>query len=106
RPGRLDLLLEIPLPDLAGRRKIFEIGLRGKPVAKDVRPEELAALTDETFTGADIQAVCTRAALEALREAVAKTGVGNPDKRPKALITRTHFEHALESIRGNGPTAP
>ncbi|MGB2755080.1 MAG: hypothetical protein WBE00_08255, partial [Phycisphaerae bacterium] len=64
------------------------------------------ALTDETFTGADIQAVCTRAALEALREAVAKTGVGNPDKRPKALITRTHFEHALESIRGNGPTAP
>ncbi|MCX5648309.1 MAG: CDC48 family AAA ATPase [Planctomycetota bacterium] len=106
RPGRLDLLLEIPLPDLAGRRKIFEIGLRGKPVAKDVRPEELAALTDETFTGADIQAVCTRAALEALREAVAKTGVGNPDKRPKALITRTHFEHALESVRGNGTTAP
>ena len=34
RPGRFDLHLEIPLPDLDGRREIFRIGLRGKPLAE------------------------------------------------------------------------
>ena len=34
RPGRFDILLEIPPPDCDGRREIFQIGLRGKPVAR------------------------------------------------------------------------
>jgi transitional endoplasmic reticulum ATPase len=101
RPGRFDLVLEVPLPDIEGRRKIFEIGLRGKPLAKDVRPEDLAALA-ETFTGADIQGVCKRAALEALREAVG--AAGEPGRKPKVLVTRAHLERAIESVRGNGPT--
>jgi len=70
RPGRFDILIEIALPDQEERREIFEIGLRKKPVAPDVNAEELAAASDG-FTGADIQAVCKRAALAAIREAVA-----------------------------------
>ena len=75
RPGRFDLLLEVPPPDARGRREIFEVGLRGKPVARDVEPKDLAAVT-EGFTGADIRSVCTMAALEALREAVGRIAAG------------------------------
>jgi transitional endoplasmic reticulum ATPase len=94
RPGRFDLVLEIPKPDEAGRREILEIGLRGKPVAKDVRADDLAAAM-AGFTGADIQAVCQQAALAAIRDAVGK---GRSEKR-KVLIRREHIEQALSRIR-------
>ena len=68
RPGRFDLQLEVPLPDLAGRQQIFQIGLRSKPLAKDVSIDDLAEKT-EGYNGAEIQAVCTRAAWAAIREA-------------------------------------
>ena len=98
RPGRFDLILEIPLPDLEGRKEIFEIGLRGKPISKDVRAKDLAAETEE-FTGADIQAVCRRAAMEAFREAIGRAG--KPDAELKILITRTHVELALAQVNAN-----
>jgi transitional endoplasmic reticulum ATPase len=98
RPGRFDLILEIPLPDLEGRKEIFEIGLRGKPISKDVRAKDLAIKT-EGFTGADIQAVCRRAAMEAFREAIGQ--VGKPDAELKVLITRTHVEQALAQVNAN-----
>jgi len=101
RPGRFDLILEVPLPDLEGRKEIFEIGLRGKPVSKDVRAKDLAAET-EGFTGADIQAVCRRAAMEALRGVIEQ--VGKPGAEPKILITRTHVEQALAQVGANRST--
>jgi transitional endoplasmic reticulum ATPase len=67
-------------------------------VAKDVRVEDLAAASEE-FTGADVQAVCKRAALAALREAVAKAGPEASHKPGKVLVTRAHLEKALEGIR-------
>lgn len=69
RPGRFDVVLEIPPPDEACRREVFAIGLRSKPLAGGVRAEDLAARTP-SFTGADIQAVCTRAAASRWRQAV------------------------------------
>ena len=106
RPGRLDLLLEIPVPDEEGRKAIFSVGLRGKPVAADVRVNELAARTG-SFTGADIQAVVKRAALEAIREVVEKAGrvpatAGREDVfQPQVLITSAHIEQALEFVRAS-----
>ncbi len=94
RPGRFDVLLEIPLPDQTGREEIFRIGLRDKPLADDIRLDELAAKTSE-FNGAEIQAVCKRAALEAIRQALAA-----PDKN-RVLIVRKHLECALESVQAN-----
>jgi len=102
RPGRFDLVLDIPKPDEAGRREIFEIGLRGKPVAKDVRAGDLAASTDG-FSGADIQGVCQQAALAAIRDTVQKGRIeGRPEKR-KILIRREHIEQAMNRIRQQRP---
>ncbi len=70
RPGRFDLVVELHEPDEAERRAIFAVHLRGRPLAADVTLEELAQLT-ENRSGADIEAICRRAALLALREWIA-----------------------------------
>ncbi|MGD0388440.1 MAG: CDC48 family AAA ATPase [Tepidisphaeraceae bacterium] len=69
RPGRFDLLLKLPLPDLSARREIFQVHLRGKPLAKDIDCAELARRTDGA-SAADIAGACTRAALAAVRRVI------------------------------------
>src|SRR5262249_61857542 len=67
RPGRFDLVVELQLPDEVERRAIFNVHLKGRPIAPEVTIEELAQLTPSR-SGADIEAICRRAALLALRE--------------------------------------
>jgi transitional endoplasmic reticulum ATPase len=100
RSGRFDLVLEVPVPDVAGRREIFEICLRGKCVARDVRVDELAAAADG-FTGADIQGACGRAAMEALREVIAKGGPPDAGAGLKVRLSRKHLENALAEVGAN-----
>lgn len=69
RPGRFDAVLEMPLPDRPERREIFDVHLRKKPLVDGVDLDELASQTDG-FSGADIEAVCRRAAMEAVRRVV------------------------------------
>lgn len=57
RPGRLDQLIYIPLPDHASRISVFKAVLRKTPVAKNVSFEFLSTLT-EGFSGADITELC------------------------------------------------
>ena len=52
RPGRLDQLIFIPMPDLASRQSILKSVLRKSPVNSDVDLDYLATQTDK-FTGAD-----------------------------------------------------
>ena len=103
RPGRLDLLREGPPPDAAGRAKIFEVHLRGKPVSADLGLDDLARRTDG-FTGADIERVCHRAALAAVREFIEKHGdAGDPSRME---ITRDEFAKAIQELatrRGGRP---
>jgi transitional endoplasmic reticulum ATPase len=66
RPGRFDREIVIGIPDVAGRREIFEVHTRGMPLAKDVEIVRLAEIT-HGFTGADVAALCREAAMAALR---------------------------------------
>ncbi len=98
RPGRFDEIVEIPLADEADRREIFEVHLRGKPLAKKgISAAKLAART-EGLSGAEIAAVCNKAALAAVRRAVdaemAKEGSG------KVLILPSDLEEALQEMLG------
>ena len=68
RPGRFDHLILVPLPDTGARRAVFEVHLRGKPLADDVDAAELA-LETEGFSGADVAEVCRLAAWSALSAA-------------------------------------
>ncbi|MFX1739907.1 CDC48 family AAA ATPase [Paraburkholderia sp. A1RI_3L] len=73
RPGRFDEIIDVPLPDIEGRRAIFAVHMRGKPIGGDVEPERLAQ-ESAGFSAADVAAVCRRAALSAVRRAVAAGG--------------------------------
>jgi len=66
RPGRFDRLIYVPEPDEKTRLQILKIYTTGMPIAKDV---DLAALvpTLKNHSGADIEALCREAGMNALR---------------------------------------
>lgn len=69
RAGRFDYLIEIPIPDENGRLMIFQVHTRDKPFEKGI---DLKIFAQETggMTGADIELVCKKAALTAIRKAI------------------------------------
>lgn len=69
RPGRLDQLIYIPLPDEASRSAILKANLRKSPLAKDVDLGYLAKVT-HGFSGADLTEICQRACKLAIRESI------------------------------------
>ena len=66
RPGRLDELIYVGTPDVAGREHILGIHTAKMPLAKDVDLADVAKQT-ERFTGADLEDVVRRAGLNAIR---------------------------------------
>ena len=74
RPGRLDQLIYIPLPDEESRYSIFKACLRKSPVSKDVELRALAKYT-QGFSGADITEICQRACKYAIRENIEKVSI-------------------------------
>jgi cell division protease FtsH len=84
RPGRFDRRIVVDTPDVNGRRDIFKVHLKGKPLADDVDPEVLARRTPG-FTGADIANLVNEAALLAAR-------------RDKQRIDMSDFEDAIERV--------
>ncbi|GAB5361014.1 hypothetical protein AAMO2058_000677900 [Amorphochlora amoebiformis] len=66
RPGRLDSLIYIGLPDFEARIGIFKANLRKSPVDPSVDYEYLADRT-EGYSGADIASLCKNAAKTAIR---------------------------------------
>jgi cell division protease FtsH len=66
RPGRFDRQIVVDRPDRKGRREILEVHAKGKPIAKEIELDVLAASTPG-FTGADLANVINEAALLAAR---------------------------------------
>ncbi|MDH4221521.1 MAG: CDC48 family AAA ATPase, partial [Candidatus Bathyarchaeota archaeon] len=89
RPGRFDRLIYVPEPDQKTRLEIFKIYTKDMPLTKDVDLSQLATTT-KSYSGADIEALCREAALNALRTDIKAKEVGLDD-----------FKKATEKI---GPT--
>jgi len=89
----------LPLPDEKARLEIFGIHCKDKPLASDVNLEDLAKATPG-LVGSDIEAICRRASMLAIREFL--SGLGS---RPEASevagfeIAAGHFEEALRKFR-------
>ncbi|MDI6810918.1 MAG: CDC48 family AAA ATPase [archaeon] len=92
RPGRFDLIIELPMPDERARYEIFKVHTKRKPISKDIRLEELAKMT-EGFTGADVEAVCNRAAMLAIRAFEEKK-----NDISSFEIYYEHFKQVIEEI--------
>ena len=120
RPGRLEIHLEIGLPDEFGRKQIFEIHTRhmkqNNLLGDDVNFDDLSART-KNYTGAEIEAVCRGATSFALfkdldlsslgkkeevkdkkaaSKASSKTKGGNDTLVTDRKVTMADFEQALE----------
>ncbi len=95
RSGRLEIHLELPVPDKQSRKEILNIHLRKKPLHSDVSIEWLVQET-EGLVGADLESVVRGAALRAISEFV--------DKKEKDLskffIRKKHFLSSLKEVVG------
>ncbi|CAG9784913.1 unnamed protein product [Diatraea saccharalis] len=102
RPGRLEVQMEIGLPDENGRVQILNIHTKRmheyKKIAEDVDCKELAALT-KNFSGAELEGLVRAAqstAMNRLIKASSKVEV-DPEAMEKLMVERLDFLHALEN---------
>lgn len=118
RPGRLDTLVYVPLPDEASRAGILKAQLRKTPVAPDVDLDYIASKT-HGFSGADLGFITQRAVKLAIKQAIstdiertkardAAKAEGGEDttmeedvelEDPVPELTKAHFEEAMQSAR-------
>ncbi len=76
RPGRFDRQVVVPLPDVKGREKIFDVHAKKVPLDEGVDFGILARGTPG-FSGADIENLVNEAALTAARSDKEKVGMGD-----------------------------
>ena len=123
RPGRLDTMVYVPLPDEPARAGILKAQLRKTPVAPDVNIDYLASQT-HGFSGADLGFVTQRAVKLAIKQSIAidiqrtkEREVENPEgaegadagdrmavdeaeaEDPVPELTKAHFAEAMQSAR-------
>lgn len=89
RPGRLDSIVEVGLPDKKTREAIFAIHTKNMPTG-NLGLGTLAELSDG-FNGAQIAGVCQQVGLRAIRERV--------NKENKLKITQKMFEDAIQKVK-------
>ena len=95
RAGRFDFLLELPIPDEETRLEIFKVHTRGKPLAPDIDLKSLAKAT-EGLVGSDIESVCRKASMMAIREFIESGKEDYSDFK----ISDKHFQKALSGVSG------
>ncbi|KAI9476812.1 AAA ATPase cdc48 [Coemansia sp. RSA 989] len=117
RPGRLDQLIYIPLPDFDSRYAILQATLRKSPVSPVVDLKFIAEKTNG-FSGADLTEICQRACKLAIRESIeadikrererereqeegddAAMQEDEDESDPVPEITVAHFEEAMRFAR-------
>ncbi|PRW18391.1 cell division cycle 48-like protein [Chlorella sorokiniana] len=115
RPGRLDHLLRVPLPDAPARSAILAASLARCPLAADVDLAALAGETTEGLSGADMAEVCRRAGMAAIRELVAaeeaaaaqtqrQAGAAAEVRQTAGDAPPLQQRHLLEALSGMRPS--
>ena len=106
RPGRFDFLVEMPRPDETVRRAILVVQTRNTPLADDV---DLGVLAAETvgYVGADLEGLCHKAAMLAIREYLDRPeNIAPPDPTEKEgtydfadlRVSRRHYVSAYRDM--------
>lgn len=86
RPGRFDLVLYVPPPDMEARYEILKVHTRDMKIGEDVDLRRIAEDT-ELFTGAELEGLCREAGMVALRENISAT-----------VVCDQHFQTVKESL--------
>ncbi|MBK1989400.1 AAA family ATPase [Sphaerospermopsis aphanizomenoides BCCUSP55] len=95
RPGRFDREILFRIPDINGRKEILQVLTRAMPLDETVNLEFIAERT-VGFVGADLKAVCQKAAYTALRRQVTSVEVQVPETM---TVNQADFLQALKEIK-------
>ena len=95
RPGRIDSIVELSLPDSQTRNKIFEVHTKKMPLEKGIPINEYVKQTDG-WTGADIEAICRNAGIIAIKKHYIKKD--KDKKQEPMIITKEDFDTALHTV--------
>ena len=98
RPGRFDRRVVVDAPDVVGRKAIFNVHLRGKPIEDDINVDTLAKLTPG-FTGADIMNVVNEAAILAARRDKSKVSMSEFDEARDRVLMGPERKTRMNSAR-------
>jgi len=97
RPGRIDKLLFIPIPDAKARVEILKTCARKTPLAPDIDLAQIASSEKCTgFSGADLDLLVRQAQEECLRNALLHSENGSVASA--LVVTNAHFEVALGKV--------
>ena len=91
RPGRIDSIVELEIPDEKTRKEIFKVHTKKMPLEKNVNINDYVKKTNE-WTGADIEAGCRNAGINAIKR------VYQSSKKEKLTITQADFDKALKEV--------
>jgi DNA polymerase III delta prime subunit len=93
RPGRVDVAVEIELPDAAARERLLDLYGRGVPLA--LTPEDIATAIERTegTTASFLKELIRRSVLEALRDTE-----GQADSTAVPPVTGVHLARALDDL--------
>ena len=103
RPGRFDREIEVGVPDKKGRRIILGIHTRGMPLHKNVKLDDIAAVT-HGFVGADLESLTKESAMNVLRKLLPKMKLDGEEQIPeelldKLIVKQEDFLDALKVVR-------
>ncbi|MBU1988244.1 MAG: AAA family ATPase, partial [Nanoarchaeota archaeon] len=91
RQGRIDAMVELPIPDKETRKEIFKVHTKNMPLEKNINLSDYISKTEEK-TGADIEAICRNAGMNAIKKFYTKK------TKEKMTITQDDFENAFNEL--------
>lgn len=97
RPGRFDRHVTVGRPTQRGRLEIFQVHVRGVPLAADVDLERMAANTIG-LTGADIRNIVNEAALWAARQNKSQVDMADFDYARDRVLMGAKREEVLNAV--------
>ncbi|KAF2578500.1 hypothetical protein F2Q68_00002368, partial [Brassica cretica] len=102
RPGRLEVQVEISLPDEAGRLQILQIHTNKMKensfLGHDINLQELAART-KNYSGAELEGVVKSATSYALNRQLSMDDLTKPVEEENIKITMEDFLHAIHEVQ-------
>ncbi|KAG7367550.1 vesicle-fusing ATPase [Nitzschia inconspicua] len=103
RPGRLEVHVEIGLPDTKGRLQILNIHTRNMKKANRITPEALEKLPEvaekaKNFSGAEIEGLVKAASSYALTRCVDVKDLSKAPDTKKLVLEYADFERALNDV--------
>ena len=93
RPGRIDSIIELKVPDKKTREEIFKVHTKKMPLEKSLKISDYVEKTD-SWTGADIEALCRRAGVNGIKRVYKESR----KSQEELTIKKEDFDNALKEV--------